>query len=157
MSDTLESRLPDKAAIIAYKDRERILVVRMRGYEDWRVPYGEYSRDELPIETARRVLRELVGCEKIRYAQDLNETARIEFSPVDKATWDISVTANFYRGRNLHLYLAELVCEPSELVKGPRVDAINLVRYDRLGGFLSGEELRVVTDIVTDLRAGRIL
>ncbi|MBN1544629.1 hypothetical protein JW898_04155 [Candidatus Woesearchaeota archaeon] len=156
MAETLERRLPEKAAIIAHRGNERILVVRIAGYERWMLPYGDYSNDELPIETARRVLGSVVCCRKVSYAQDLGETVAVEFSPVDRETWDVHATANFFRGRSLRLYLAELDCDSSEMMKGPRVEAINMVRYDRLGGFLQGAELGAVADIVTDLRAGRI-
>ena len=144
------------AAIIAHQNKERILLVKIVGYDHWRLPYGSYVEGEHAIETARRVLQEQVCCDKVRYAQDLEETASIGFSSEDKATWDISATANFYLERDLHLYVAELSCNPSEMAKGRRVDSFNLVKPARLNEFLIGYELRVVEDICIDIVAGRL-
>ncbi len=155
--DGLDERLvTQNAAIIAHQDTERILVVKIRGYDDWRVPYSDYREGEHAIETARRVLVERVCCDKVSHAVDLGEKVRIGFTPADRETWDSHATANFYMERDIHMYVADLSCDAHDMDKGRRVESFNLVRYDRIGNFLRGKELEIVEDILIDLKAGRI-
>jgi len=145
-------------AIIAHQGRERVMVVKLVSYDHWRLPYGDHFETEFPIETARRILGDAAGLhdEDIRYAQATGDVERIGFSREDKETWDMSATANLYLERDLRFYVADLAEKVSTIRKGHRIDAVNMVRPERLNEFLVGDELRIVEDICLDIVAGRL-
>ena len=136
-------------ALIAHQE-DRILLVKMSGYYDvpWRLPHGRRLPGIDDEQGVRDTLQRLIGCSDVGYIRDTGIVKKLDYSSGDRQSYDPRVTARFYIGKNLHFYLVELLCSECELVNGARVDAIQMVRSNRLKNFLHPQEAEAVSDVL---------
>jgi hypothetical protein len=118
----------------------KILLVKPTGYlgNNWRLPQGavmDFLRPDVEIElkdasddakVVMKLLKALVGCMEVGEVRKTGNY-HIDFEEDARELSDAQATGKVFHGKVIDMYLAEMLCEESRLVKGARIKDIRMV------------------------------